>query len=65
MTRRIRSMIIAAMGAALRPATAATVYKIGSMSQQLTAVLVLKQIERGKLALTDSIGRSTTPATRN
>ena len=43
--------------AAKRPATAATVYKIGSVSKQFTAVLVLRQVERGKLALTDSIGR--------
>jgi len=39
-----------------RPATPATVYKIGSVSKQFTAVLLLKQVERGKLALTDSIG---------
>jgi D-alanyl-D-alanine carboxypeptidase len=47
-----------------RPATAATVYKIGSVSKQFTAVLVLKQVERGKLALTDSIGRYLTTGLR-
>ena len=47
-----------------RPATAATVYKIGSVSKQFTAVLVLKQVERGKLALTDSLGRYLTTGLR-
>ena len=47
-----------------RPATAATVYKIGSVSKQFTAVLLLKQVERGKLALTDSIGRHLTTGLR-
>jgi D-alanyl-D-alanine carboxypeptidase len=32
-------------------------YNIGSMSKQFTAALVLKLVERGKLSLTDSIGR--------
>ena len=50
--------------AANRPATAATVYKIGSVSKQFTAVLLLKQVERGKLALTDSIGRYLTTGLR-
>ena len=40
-----------------RPATTASVYRIGNASSQLTAALVLKQVDRGKLALTDSIGR--------
>lgn len=39
------------------PVTAASIYKIGSVSKQFTAVLLLKQVERGNLALTDSIGR--------
>ena len=47
-----------------RPATAATVYKIGSIAKQFTAVLLLKQVERGKLALTDSIGRYLTTGLR-
>src|SRR5688572_27688550 len=47
-----------------RPATPATVYKIGSVSKQFTAVLLLKQVERGKLALTDSIGRYLTTGLR-
>ena len=47
-----------------RPATAATVYKIGSVSKQFTAALLLKQVERGKLALTDSIGRYLTTGLR-
>jgi CubicO group peptidase (beta-lactamase class C family) len=47
-----------------RPATAASVYKIGSVSKQFTAVLLLKQIERGKLALGDSIGRHLTTGLR-
>jgi CubicO group peptidase (beta-lactamase class C family) len=47
-----------------RPATAATVYKIGSVSKQVTAALILKQVERGRLALTDSIGRHLTSGLR-
>jgi D-alanyl-D-alanine carboxypeptidase len=47
-----------------RPATPATVYKIGSVSKQFTAVLLLKQVERGKLSLTDSIGRYLTTGLR-
>jgi D-alanyl-D-alanine carboxypeptidase len=47
-----------------RPVTAASVYKIGSVSKQFTAVLLLKQVERGKLALTDSIGRYLTTGLR-
>ena len=47
-----------------RPATAASIYKIGSVSKQFTAVLLLKQVERGKLALTDSIGRYLTTGLR-
>jgi CubicO group peptidase (beta-lactamase class C family) len=47
-----------------RPASAATVYKIGSVSKQFTAALLLKQVERGRLALTDSIGRYLTVGLR-
>jgi D-alanyl-D-alanine carboxypeptidase len=47
-----------------RPATTATVYKIGSVSKQFTATLILKQVERGKIALTDSIGRFLTTGLR-
>src|SRR5687768_15842615 len=47
-----------------RPVTAASVYKIGSVSKQFTAVLLLKQVERSKLALTDSIGRYLTTGLR-
>ena len=50
--------------AAKRPATPASIYKIGSVSKQFTAVLLLKQVERGKLALTDSIGRYLTTGLR-
>ena len=50
--------------AARRPATPATVYKIGSVSKQFTAVLILEQVERGRLALTDSIGRHLTTGLR-
>jgi CubicO group peptidase (beta-lactamase class C family) len=50
--------------AANRPATAATVYKIGSVSKQFTATLILKQVERGKLSLNDSIGHFLTTGLR-
>lgn len=50
--------------AANRPATTASVYRIGSISKQFTAVLLLKQVERGKLALTDSIGAYLTTGLR-
>jgi CubicO group peptidase (beta-lactamase class C family) len=59
-SRRGETLVERAWGladvAANRPATAGTVYKIGSVSKQFTAVLLLKQVERGRLALTDSIG---------
>ena len=48
-----------------RPATATTVYKIGSVSKQFTAVLILKQVERGRVALTDSIGHYLTAGLRS
>ena len=47
-----------------RPVTPASVYKVGSVSTQFTAVLLLKQVERGKVALTDSIGRYLTTGLR-
>ena len=47
-----------------RPATVGSVYKIGSVSKQFTAVLILKQVERGKLALTDSLGHYLTTGLR-
>ena len=50
--------------AANRRATPATIYKIGSVSKQFTAVLLLKQVERGRLALTDSLGRHLTTGLR-
>ena len=42
---------------ARRPADRATAYRLGSMSKQFTAALLLRQVERGKLSLGDSIGR--------
>lgn len=50
--------------AANRPATTASIYKIGSVSKQFTAVLILKQVDRGNLALTDSIGAYLTTGLR-
>jgi CubicO group peptidase (beta-lactamase class C family) len=41
-------------------ASAATTYYIGSVTKQFTAALVLKQVERGRLALTDPIGEHLT-----
>ncbi|MEX2154266.1 MAG: serine hydrolase domain-containing protein [Gemmatimonadaceae bacterium] len=32
-------------------------YRIGSVAKQFTAALVLKLVDRGKLSLTDSVGR--------
>jgi D-alanyl-D-alanine carboxypeptidase len=40
-----------------RKAGPTTTYNIGSMAKQFTAALVLKLADRGKLSLTDSIGR--------
>jgi D-alanyl-D-alanine carboxypeptidase len=42
---------------AKRPADASTSYRIGSMSKQFTAALVLKQVDRGRASLRDTIGR--------
>ena len=47
-----------------RPASAASVYRITGASMQFTAALVLKQIERGKLAIEDPIGRYLTTGLR-
>ncbi len=47
-----------------RPATAASIYRIGGVSGPFTTALVLKQVDRGKLALTDSIGRYLTTGLR-
>jgi CubicO group peptidase (beta-lactamase class C family) len=38
-------------------ATPTTTYNIGSMAKQFTAALVLKLVDRGRLSLTDSVGR--------
>ena len=38
-------------------ASASTTYYIGSVTKQFTAALLLKQVERGRLALTDAIGK--------
>jgi CubicO group peptidase (beta-lactamase class C family) len=43
--------------AAKRPSTPMTTYRIGSVSKQFTAALILKLVDRGTLALSDSIGR--------
>lgn len=43
--------------AAARRIDHSTAYRIGSMSKQFTAALVLKQVDRGRLSLNDTIGR--------
>lgn len=40
-----------------RPAAEGTTYRIGSVSKQFTAALILKLVERGRLALGDTLGR--------
>jgi D-alanyl-D-alanine carboxypeptidase len=40
-----------------RAADASTRYGLGSVSKQFTAALILKQVERGRLSLGDSLGR--------
>ena len=40
-----------------RKAAPTTTYDIGSIAKQFTAALVLKLVDRGKLSLTDSVGR--------
>jgi CubicO group peptidase (beta-lactamase class C family) len=42
--------------AARRPADPATTYRLGSMAKQFTAALVLRLVDRGSVALNDSIG---------
>jgi len=39
------------------PATAETVYRIGSITKQFTATAILQLVEQGKIALTDEITR--------
>lgn len=39
------------------PATAATLYEIGSITKQFTAAAVMRLVEQGRVALDDSIGR--------
>ena len=39
------------------PATAETVYRIGSITKQFTAAAVLRLIEQGKVSLDDSLGK--------
>ena len=43
--------------AARRPATAAMTYRIGSISKQFTAALILKLVDSGKLSLDSTLGR--------
>lgn len=43
--------------AASRKAEPSTVYEIASVSKQFTAALILKLVDRGKLSLSDPIGR--------
>jgi D-alanyl-D-alanine carboxypeptidase len=60
-TRGGRTLLERAWGVANittgRKAEPTTTYNIGSMAKQLTAALVLKLVDRGKLSLTDSVGR--------
>lgn len=60
-TRGGRTLLERAWGVANvatgQKADASTTYRIGSVSKQFTAALVLKLVDRGNLALTDSIGR--------
>lgn len=50
--------------AARRPATAASIYRLGAVSGQFTAALVLRAVDRGTLALSDSIGHHLTTGLR-
>lgn len=43
--------------AARRPADASTTYRIGSMSKHVTAALLLRLVDQGRLSLSDPIGR--------
>jgi CubicO group peptidase (beta-lactamase class C family) len=60
-TRGNETLLQRALGladvAAGRPADASTRYGLGSVSKQFTAALVLRQVERGRLSLGDSLGR--------
>ena len=60
-TRGGRSLLERAWGVANittgQKAEPTTTYNIGSMAKQFTAALVLRLTERGKLSLTDSVGR--------
>ena len=47
-----------------RQATASSRYNIGTVATQFTAALVLRQVDRGTLALTDSVGRHLTTGLR-
>ena len=38
-------------------ASKSTAYPVGSVTKQFTAALVLKQVDRGRLTLTDAIGK--------
>jgi D-alanyl-D-alanine carboxypeptidase len=40
-----------------RKAEPSTIYQVGSLTKQLTAALVLKLVDRGKLSLSDTLGR--------
>ena len=44
------------------PASARTVYRIGSITKQFTAVAILQLVEQGKLTLDDTIQRFLRPA---
>ena len=39
------------------PATATTVYRVGSITKQLTAAAVMQLVEQGRLSLADTLGR--------
>lgn len=60
-TRGGRTLLERAWGVANvttgRTAEPTTTYDIGSMAKQFTAALILRLAERGKLSLTDSVGR--------
>ena len=60
-TRGGRTLLERAWGVANiatgRKAEPTTTYHIGSMAKQFTAALVLKLVDRGKLSLSDSVGR--------
>jgi CubicO group peptidase (beta-lactamase class C family) len=47
-----------------KPADASTTYPIASVSKQFTAALVLKQVDRGRVSLSDPIGKHL-PGLRN